>query len=135
MKNKKRFTFIFTLFVLFFISVLFVRAAEKKCDPKYFEEVAGVCVPTSESTGLSDTPVADIIKNFMLWILGIFGFFGVIGFVISGIQYLTAAGEERQIETAKRNMKWSLVGVIVALSGIVIIKAVEIALKANSVSF
>lgn len=116
-----------SVFVICF-SVFTSPATAQKCDPQYFEEKAGVCVPTEASTGLSDTAAADIIKNFMFWILGIFGFIAIIAFVISGIQYLTSAGEEKQIETAKRNMKWSLVGVIVALSGMVIIFAVDTAL-------
>ena len=68
------------------------------------------------------------IENLMQWILGIFGFIAVIGFVISGIQYLTSAGNENAIETAKRNMKWSIVGVIVGLGGLVIIWAINNAL-------
>ena len=30
----------------------------------------------------------------MMWMLGLLGFFAVIGFVISGIMYLVAAGDE-----------------------------------------
>ncbi|MCX6765482.1 MAG: hypothetical protein NT136_00770 [Candidatus Moranbacteria bacterium] len=101
--------------------------------PNGFEKKAGVCFPTN--TGLSDTPVADIIENFLMWLLGIFGFIAIIAFIISGIQYLTSAGEEKAIETAKRNMKWSIVGVIIALAGFVIILAVDAALKASSTYF
>ena len=107
----------------------------EKCDPRYFEEVSGVCMPTKASTGFSDATVAQVIKNFMLGMLGIFGFIVIISFLISGIQYLTSAGEERQLETAKRNMKWSLVGVLVALSGMVIILAIDAALRANTSIF
>ena len=69
-----------------------------------------------------------IIGNLMMWILGIFGFIGIIGFVISGIMYLTAAGNEDQITKAKAAMKWSIVGVIVGLGGLVIIWAINNAL-------
>jgi hypothetical protein len=94
-----------------------------------FTQSAGVCFPGG--TGLSEKPVVDIVKNVMNWLLAIFGFIAIIGFAISGIQYLTSAGDEKMIETAKRNMKWSIVGVVVALSGFVIIKAVDAALNAN----
>jgi hypothetical protein len=76
------------------------------------------------TTNLPAGSIYWIIKNFMLWILGIFGFIGIIGFVISGIMYLTAAGSEEQIKKAKTAMMWSLVGVVVGLVGMVIIIAV-----------
>lgn len=66
-----------------------------------------------------------IILNLMRWILGIFGFIGIIGFVIAGIMYLTAAGSDDQIEKAKKAMKWSIVGIVVGLAGLVVIYAVD----------
>ncbi len=107
-------------------------SGEEKCSGD-FEEISGVCFPIN--TGLADTPIADILSNALFWLLGIFGFFGIAGFVISGIQYLVSAGDEKGIETAKRNMKWSLVGVVVGISGMVIIKAITAALEATTSSF
>lgn len=107
--------------------------ASTKCDPAKFTEYAGVCFPIN--TGLSEKPVYDIVKNLLYWILGVFGLLAIIAFVISGVQYLTSAGDEKGVETAKRNMKWSVVGVIVALSGYVIILAIDAALKVSSTTF
>jgi len=75
------------------------------------------------NTTLPEGSVTGIVSNIMTWMLGIVGFLGIIGFAISGILYLTAAGDEDRIATAKRAMTWSIVGVIVALLGVVIIKA------------
>lgn len=94
-----------------------------------FISYAGVCFPTSASTGLSQTSVAKIITNLMKWLLYLFGFLAIIAFIISGIQYLTATGNMNVIETAKRNMNYSVIGVIVALSGLVILIAVDALLK------
>jgi len=82
----------------------------------------------------SDLPhetIYEIIENLMEWILGIFGFIGIIGFVISGIMYLTAAGNEDQITKAKAAMKWSIVGVIVGLGGLVMVWAIDSALRGD----
>jgi len=95
--------------------------------------VAGVCFPSN--TGLPDKPVADILTNVLNWLLGIFTTIAIIAFVISGFQYLTSAGDDTQIETAKKNMKWSIVGVLVGLSGYVILQAVQAALTASSSAF
>ena len=78
-----------------------------------------------EDTQLPRDSIYYIVENLMFWILGIFGFVGVIGFVISGILYLTAAGDESQMEKAKSAMLYSILGVIVGLAGLVIIYAVD----------
>ncbi len=97
--------------------------------PDGYTPVAGFCFPTG--TGLSERPVLEVVTNFANWLLAIFGFIAILGFVISGIQYLTSAGDESQAETAKRNMKYSIIGVIVALSGWVVVQFVDGLLKAS----
>lgn len=91
-----------------------------------------MCFPMSNVIGLSDTPVATLLVNLMKWMLYLFGFLAIIAFVISGIQYLAAAGNMNMIETAKRNMTWSIVGVIVALAGLVIIIAIDALLRGTA---
>jgi lysylphosphatidylglycerol synthetase-like protein (DUF2156 family) len=83
-------------------------------------------------SGLSSAPITDIVRNFMKWILIIVGIMGVIGFAIAGILYLTAAGDEDRIKSAKSAMIMSIVGVVVALLGLVIMNAVYNMLGAQS---
>ena len=74
--------------------------------------------------------IKEIVGNFLNWLLGIIGLIALIAFVISGIQYFMATGNETTTQTAKRNMNYSIIGIIVALSGLVIIQAVDYALRA-----
>jgi len=118
------------LFSFFVVSIIFLMPAVvlAGCPPTGFvENAAGVCLPTD--TGLSDSLVVDILKNLMLWLLGIVGVVAIIAFTISGIQYLVSTGDEGIIETAKRNMTYSIVGIIVALAGWIIITAIDNMLK------
>jgi hypothetical protein len=85
--------------------------------------------------GLPDAETTSIIENIAFWLLGLLAFFGVIGFIISGIMYLVSTGNEEMITKAKKYMMYSIVGVIVGLSGYVIIQAVGIMLSASSVYF
>ncbi len=85
----------------------------------------GLYIPTKADTGLSDIPVTNLIQNFMKWLLYIVGFVAIIAFVISGIQYLLAAGSEEMAKKAKENMQYAIIGVIVALSGLIIIRAIQ----------
>lgn len=89
----------------------------------------------AEDAGTPDGTITDIVGTTMDWLLALLGFFGIIGFVISGIMYLTAAGDDDQISTAKNAMKYSIIGIIVALLGFVIIQAVETLLTGTSSNF
>jgi hypothetical protein len=82
-------------------------------------------VTNPSGTGLSQTPIMTIIKTVMLWLLGLLGFFAIIGFVISGIMYLVAAGDEDQQSKAKKAMFYSITGVIVGLVGLIIFVAIQ----------
>ena len=80
---------------------------------------------TPGNTNLPQSSIFQIIQNIMLWLLGILGFVAVIGFVISGILYLVAAGDEDAQARAKRAMIYSITGVIVGLAGLVILYAAQ----------
>jgi hypothetical protein len=86
-------------------------------------------------TDLPEGTITEIISKIMSWLLGLVGFLGVIGFAIAGILYLTAAGDDDRIQTAKKAMLWSIVGVIVALLGVVIIQAADKMLSGDSSEF
>jgi len=91
----------------------------------------GVVIPSD--TGLpSGNDLKTVIANFAKWLLAVFGFLAIISFVVSGIIYLTSIGEKERAETAKKAMIYSIVGVIVGLSGYVIIQAIDSWLKGSS---
>jgi hypothetical protein len=87
------------------------------------------------SAQLPSGSIIDIISNIMYWLLAILGFIAIIGFVIAGILYLTAAGDEGRMEKGKNAMIYSIVGVIIALIGFVVIQAVNTALQGSSTNF
>ncbi len=92
----------------------------------------GIYIPTSSEIGLSDKPVKDIVMNFLKWLLTIFGALAIISFVIAGILYLTSVGDKEKAQKAQKAMEASIIGVIVAISALVIIYAVDKALRASS---
>jgi hypothetical protein len=94
---------------------------------------SGVNIPTD--TGLPGGTIKDILSNLLMWLLGIFGMLALISFIISGVQYLMAAGDDKGMETAKRNMMYSTVGIVIALSGYIIVKAIDTALRSTNSVF
>ena len=81
--------------------------------------------------GLPSGSISNIVTVILYWLLGIFGAIAVIGFVISGIMYIISSGDEDVMKSAKRAMIYSIVGVLVALSGLVIINTISNALNAS----
>lgn len=92
--------------------------------PDDFEPRGGVCFPRAGTVGLGDISVFALLQRVLNWLLGIFGVLSVLAFVISGTQYLVSAGDEQMVETAKNNMKYAIIGLVVALSGLIIVNAV-----------
>lgn len=93
---------------------------------------SGWNVSALEIFNLPKATVKDIITRILNWLLSIFASVGVIGFAISGILYLTAAGDEDQMKRAKQAMQYSIIGVIVGLAGLVAIQAANNLLNATN---
>lgn len=87
-----------------------------------------------KNKGLPDPAggIKAIATNLLKWLLEIVGVLALIAFVVSGTQYLLASADEKLAEKAKQNMTYSVIGVIVVLSSLVIIKALDAILSAKS---
>lgn len=122
-------SFFFSLFFLGAIFVVFPLSVSGAvtCPAGFAPGSGGVCFPTD--IGLSSQSVEALLMNVMNWLLGIVGIIAIIAFIISGLQYFLAAGDENMAETAKRNMQYAVIGIIVALSGLVVITAIDQALR------
>ena len=109
-------------------------ATRPKCG-EGFEEIAGVCFPshTNLPDNNDDNPITSVAITVMNWLLSIVGVVAIISFIVAGLIYLTSAGDDDRIQQAKRAMTWSVVGVIVALMGLVIVYAVDQMLRGSTV--
>lgn len=75
---------------------------------------------------ISDAPrISQLLLNILNFSLQILGLVAIIGIVISGIFYLTSFGDEERVKFAKKSLLYSIVGVVVALGGVVIIKTIS----------
>lgn len=94
-------------------------------------------VETPAGNNLPNPPggIKAILTNVLSWILGIIGMIAIISFTISGFQYFFSAGDDKRMETAKNNLTYSIIGIIVALSGLIIVNAVDVALRGTSTTF
>jgi hypothetical protein len=90
----------------------------------------GPIIP-SQLAGLPTNPnlVKGIATNVANFLLSIIGIIAIISFVISGIQYFLVATDEKMMETAKKTMVASIIGLVVALFGYIAVKTIEMLLK------
>lgn len=94
--------------------------------PSFLKEIYKALGKSTASENLINTApdIVQIALNVLNFLLSITGVLGIIMLVAAGIAYLTAAGNEGQIETAKKMTKWAIIGIAVALGALVIVKQV-----------
>lgn len=85
---------------------------------------SGWSVP-SDDHGLPDGTISDVIEKIVNWLLAILGILGVAGFVVSGVMYITAAGDKDAVDRAKNIMTYSIIGVVVGLLGLVAVNTIS----------
>lgn len=99
----------------------------------YFANAQGVALPTN--VGLPGGDLTSIVSNFTNWLLAIFGFLAIISFLVSGMMYFFSAGDDTAQEKAKKQMTWSILGVVIGLIGLVVVYTVDMFLNGGSASF
>ena len=86
----------------------------------------GMSVNVALAEPFADAPgLAEIMQNVLNFFLKIFGYIGVIAFLICGILYLTSRGDPKKAENAKTYLKYSVIGLAVGLLSLVIVKTVD----------
>lgn len=111
-----------SLFPLVTILVFFVFASLAKAawaDPK------AIC----QETGLPCRNAEDVLITVLNYSLAIFTLLGVIGFIVSGIMFITSGGSTSRATTARMVLVNSIIGIIVGLSGYIIISTINAILK------
>jgi hypothetical protein len=94
--------------------------------PSFLKEIGNVLGWNGVNAGpaagaLTLSQIAHNVLNFLLSIVGILG---IIMLVIGGVMYLTAAGDEDRIETGKKIVTYSIIGIVVALASLVIVSQI-----------
>ncbi|MFA5777571.1 MAG: hypothetical protein WC906_03975 [Parcubacteria group bacterium] len=69
--------------------------------------------------------IPQLLLNILNFSLQIFGIIAIIALVVSGIIYLTSAGDEDRIKLAKKSVVYAIIGIVVALSGMIIIRTIN----------
>lgn len=88
-----------------------VLAAAPRANPD--EGPRGALENLREQAGLTQTDLPTFVGRIIKWILGIIGVLMIALFVYGGVTYATSAGSEEKIESGKKIMVYTIVGVII----------------------
>ncbi|MGB3072732.1 MAG: hypothetical protein WBB68_00500 [Candidatus Moraniibacteriota bacterium] len=77
--------------------------------------------PAGVGTSLTLIEIATNVLNFLLSIVGVVA---LIMLVVGAFMYLTAAGEEDRIDTGKSIVKYSIIGIAIALAALVLVRQI-----------
>ena len=88
--------------------------------------VSGNLMGSAQTSNLTaGTNVSTYVNTLMSYIIGLVGVIAILGFLISAVMYFTAAGDEEKITKANSAMTYSIIGVVVALVGFVVLNVVN----------
>ena len=95
--------------------------------PAFLRQIADILgwsaatLPPGVGTSLTLIEIATNVLNFLLSVVGIVA---LIMLVVGAFMYLTAAGDESRIDTGKSIVKYSIIGITVALVALVLVRQV-----------
>ena len=96
--------------------------------PSFLKEIStilgwGVTNNAAVNSALTLSQIALRVLNFLMSILGILA---LLMMVVGAMFYLTAAGDEKQVEKGKKIFQYAVIGVIVAMASMVVIRQVSV---------
>ncbi|HRY82439.1 MAG TPA: TrbC/VirB2 family protein [Candidatus Moranbacteria bacterium] len=94
--------------------------------PAFLNEILAILQAGPDVAGTGSTLTIKMIAvNVLNFLLSIFGIIAIISLVIGGGMYLTAYGDEKRIDTAKKIITYAIIGIVVALSALVVVRQIS----------
>lgn len=72
----------------------------------YFEQTRG-------TAGGSQETLPEVVGRIIKWVVGLIGVILVAMFIYGGVAYATSAGNEDRVETGKKIMMYSIMGILI----------------------
>lgn len=96
--------------------------------PSFLKEIYTIMGGDSsdiDKTSISGSlTLTQISLNFLDFLLAIVGVLALIMMIVGGIMYLTSAGDDDRIKTAKKIVTYSIIGIAVSLASLVVVKQI-----------
>ncbi len=84
-------------------------------------------IPMVSAAGVIESApsVAHILMNVLYFLLSVVGIVAILSLVVAGLRYMLAFGNTEQIASAKKMTIYSIIGVVVALSALILLRGIE----------
>lgn len=94
--------------------------------PSFLKEIGTILGWGAVNPGAAQgaTSFLTILQNVLNFLLSVIGIIGIIMLVIGGLMYILAAGDESRMESGKKIVTYSLIGIAVALGALVLVTQV-----------
>ena len=98
--------------------------------PTFLKQIKEILNSNSTTGGSVDAwvnkalPIKEIAMNVLEFLLSVFGVLAIIALVIGGGMYLTAYGDEKKIDSGKKIITYAIIGIVVALSALVVTRQI-----------
>jgi len=89
--------------------------------PSFLKEISVVLGWTNAGAFASTTTLTALALKVLNFLLSIIGVLAIIMMVIGGILYVTAGGDENRVDTGKKIVLYSIVGVALSLASLALI--------------
>lgn len=136
MKNRILFTFLILLVFIFSFSLVATSAfAQQQAVPKVDSSAKDKDSPapedpvkaggygleeTTKETSISKDNIGVFIGTIIKYVFAILGSVLVALIIYGGVLYMTAAGNEKRVETAKTTLTYAVIGITICLTGFVL---------------
>lgn len=105
--------------------------------PTFLKQIREILGRNENTGGNADNWVSnaltiqEIAVNVLSFLLSVFGILATIAIIIGGGMYLTAYGDEKKIDDGKKILKYAIIGIVVSLSGLLIVRQIGTLLGAQ----
>jgi len=110
-KNIKKFVGKLSFFTLILSSALIANQA--------------MALDINISNPIATSDFSVLLTNFLKWLLSVAGSLALLMLIVGGVFYVTSSGNDQRVETAKKMITWTLLGLILILASYSIIIVID----------
>lgn len=84
-----------------------------------------VALDINISNPIATSDFSVLLTNFLKWLLSVAGSLALLMLIVGGVFYVTSSGNDQRVETAKKMITWTLLGLILILASYSIIIVID----------
>ena len=87
--------------------------------------IAAAPITIKVTNPIKTSDVYELAENVLLWVLSVAGALALFMLVAGGVFYVTSSGNEQRVETARKIITWTVLGLMLILASFSIIVVLD----------